>query len=85
MLHVLYGPWVDHNKATDRLVLVPQNQLGNVHVWDANHLKYTRANLLKGMYFVGVALGTVAISGFVGAAIGVGYYLVKVAAHEKDK
>jgi hypothetical protein len=34
---------------------------------------------------LGAALGTVAFTGLVGAGVGVGYYLVKVAAHEKDK
>ena len=34
--------------------------------------------------WLGVALGTVALTGLVGAGVGVGYYLVKVAAHEKD-
>jgi len=33
---------------------------------------------------LGAALGTVALSGLVGAGIGVGYYLVKVAEHEKE-
>jgi hypothetical protein len=34
---------------------------------------------------LGAALGTVALTGLVGAGVGVGYYLVKVSAHEKDK
>ena len=33
---------------------------------------------------LGAALGTVALTGLVGAGVGVGYYLVKVAEHEKD-
>lgn len=32
---------------------------------------------------IGMALGTVALTGLAGAGIGVGYYLVKVAEHEK--
>jgi len=36
-------------------------------------------------HFIGVALGTVALTGLVGAGVGVGYYLVKVAEREKDK
>jgi hypothetical protein len=31
-----------------------------------------------------VKIGTVALTGLVGTGIGVGYYLVKVAEHEKD-
>ena len=34
---------------------------------------------------LGAALGTVALTGLMGAGIGVGYYLVKVAEREKDK
>ena len=34
---------------------------------------------------IGAALGTVALTGLVGAGVGVGYYLVKVAELEKDK
>ena len=33
---------------------------------------------------LGAALGTVALTGFMGAGIGVGYYLVKVAEREKE-
>jgi hypothetical protein len=33
---------------------------------------------------LGAALGTVALTGLMGAGIGVGYYLVKVAEREKD-
>jgi hypothetical protein len=33
---------------------------------------------------IGAALGTVALTGFMGAGIGVGYYLFKVAEHEKE-
>jgi hypothetical protein len=33
---------------------------------------------------IGAALGTVALTGLMGTGIGVGYYLVKVAEHEKD-
>jgi hypothetical protein len=33
---------------------------------------------------IATALGTVAVTGLVGAGVGVGYYLVKVAEHEKD-
>jgi hypothetical protein len=36
-------------------------------------------------HFIGVALGTVAVTGLVGTGVGVGYYLVKVAEHEKDR
>jgi hypothetical protein len=35
-------------------------------------------------HFIGVTLGTVALTGFMGAGIGVGYYLFKVAENEKD-
>jgi hypothetical protein len=35
-------------------------------------------------HFIGVALGTVAVTGLVGPGVGVGYYWVKVAEHEKD-
>jgi len=34
--------------------------------------------------WLGAALGTVALTGLMGAGVGVGYYLVKVAAREKD-
>jgi hypothetical protein len=34
--------------------------------------------------FIGTVLGTVAFTGLTGAGIGVGYYLFKVAEHEKD-
>jgi hypothetical protein len=34
---------------------------------------------------IATALGTVAFTGLVGAGVGVGYYLVKVAGHEKDR
>ena len=33
---------------------------------------------------LGAALGTVAFTGLVGTGVGVGYYLVKVAEHEKE-
>ena len=33
---------------------------------------------------LGAALGTVALTGLMGAGIGVGYYLLKVAEREKD-
>jgi hypothetical protein len=33
---------------------------------------------------LGAALGTVALTGFMGAGIGMGYYLFKVADSEKD-
>ena len=33
---------------------------------------------------LGVALGTVALTGLVGAGVGVGYFLVKVADSEND-
>jgi hypothetical protein len=33
---------------------------------------------------IATALGTVAFTGLVGAGVGVGYYLVKVAEHEKE-
>jgi hypothetical protein len=33
---------------------------------------------------LGAALGTVALTGLVDAGVGVGYYLVKVAEHEKE-
>jgi hypothetical protein len=33
---------------------------------------------------IGAALGTVALTGLVGAGVGVGYYLVNVAESEKD-
>jgi hypothetical protein len=33
---------------------------------------------------LGAALGTVALTGLMGAGIGVGYYLVKVAEREKE-
>ena len=33
---------------------------------------------------IGMALGTVALTGFMGAGIGMGYYLFKVADSEKD-
>ena len=33
---------------------------------------------------LGAALGTVALTGLVGAGVGVGYYLVKVADREKE-
>ena len=33
---------------------------------------------------IAAALGTVALTGFMGAGIGVGYYLFKVADSEKD-
>jgi hypothetical protein len=33
---------------------------------------------------IGAALGTVALTGFVGAGIGMGYYLFKVSEHEKE-
>jgi len=33
---------------------------------------------------LGAALGTVALTGFVGAGVGVGYFLVKVAESEKE-
>jgi len=33
---------------------------------------------------LGVALGTVALTGLVGAGVGVGYFLVKVAEREKE-
>jgi hypothetical protein len=35
-------------------------------------------------HFIGATLGTVALTGFMGAGIGVGYYLFKVAENEKD-
>jgi hypothetical protein len=34
---------------------------------------------------IGAALGTVALTGLVGAGVGARYYLVKVAEREKDK
>jgi hypothetical protein len=34
---------------------------------------------------IATALGTVAFTGLVGTGVGVGYYLVKVAEHEKDR
>jgi hypothetical protein len=34
--------------------------------------------------FIGVTLGTVALTGFMGTGIGMGYYLFKVAENEKD-
>jgi len=33
---------------------------------------------------IAAALGTVALTGFMGAGIGVGYYLFKVSEHEKE-
>jgi hypothetical protein len=33
---------------------------------------------------LGAALGTVALTGLVGAGVGVGYFLVKVSTSEKD-
>jgi hypothetical protein len=33
---------------------------------------------------IATALGAVAFTGLVGAGVGVGYYLVKVAEHEKE-
>lgn len=33
---------------------------------------------------LGAALGTVALTGLMGAGVGVGYYLVKVAEREKE-
>jgi hypothetical protein len=33
---------------------------------------------------VATALGTVALTGLMGTGVGVGYYLVKVAEHEKN-
>jgi len=35
-------------------------------------------------HFIGVVFGTVALTGLVGTGVGVGYYLLKVAEHEKD-
>jgi hypothetical protein len=34
--------------------------------------------------FIGATLGTVALTGFMGVSVGVGYYLFKVADNEKD-
>jgi hypothetical protein len=35
-------------------------------------------------HFIGVTFGTVALTGLVGAGVGVGYFLVKVAEREKE-